>query len=60
MISLSGRGRLASDLSLYLPIWLRILSLERCSSGRGDTVDRDKKRVAVMMSADYICAVCTV
>lgn len=36
LISLSGRGRLVRDFSLCLPIWVLILNLQRCSSGRGD------------------------
>lgn len=42
LISLSGRGRLVRDFSLCLPIWVLILNLQRCSSGRGDTVDKKR------------------
>lgn len=47
LISLSGRGRLVSDFSLCLPIWLRILNLQRCSSGRGDAVDKTKRGLSL-------------
>lgn len=28
------------DLSLCVPTWVRILSLQKCSSGRGDTIEK--------------------
>lgn len=41
LISLSGRGKPVMDLSLFLPICLRILNLHRWNSGRGDTARQD-------------------
>lgn len=40
-MSLSGRGRLLTELSLCLPTRCRICNLQRCCSGRGDTVEAE-------------------
>lgn len=47
VISLSGRGRLVSDFSLCLPIWVRIFNLQRCSSGRGDPGGENKRGLSL-------------
>lgn len=46
-MSLSGRGRLLTHLSLCLPMWLRIWNLHRCCSGRGATVEEEGDGVVV-------------